>query len=266
MSKTTQLSIFSIALVAIASLSGYYVGLSSAPDSAAASDAPLIGIASLTSDNYVNAVRKSGGIPIVLPNAGGGAPVEHYLKLLDGLLLPGGADIPPSEYGEEPHETVKLLDDDRFQFEKALSRAWIEETDKPLLGICLGAQWINVSSGGSLVQDIPSEFGISHRDRSHDVTLEPDSRLSAIFGETQFEVNSLHHQAVKDIGDNLRIVARCPDGIVEAMESTDPNRFLIGVQWHPEKLMPEDKRQAKLLKAFVSAAAKARASSIRQSR
>ncbi|MEM7012925.1 MAG: gamma-glutamyl-gamma-aminobutyrate hydrolase family protein [Verrucomicrobiota bacterium] len=166
MTKSVKLSIFSVALVAIASLSGYFVGQNSAPSSSTESaEAPLIGIASLTSDNYVNAVRESGGIPIVLPNAGGGAPVEHYLELLDGLLLPGGADIPPSEYGEEPHETVKLLDDDRFQFEKALSRAWIEETDKPLLGICLGSQWINVSSGGSLIQDIPSEYGISHRDR-----------------------------------------------------------------------------------------------------
>ncbi|MDC0314592.1 gamma-glutamyl-gamma-aminobutyrate hydrolase family protein, partial [bacterium] len=174
-----------------------------------------------------------------------------------GLLMPGGADIPPSEYGEEPHETVKILADDRFLFEKALSKAWIEKTDKPMLGICLGSQWINVASGGSLVQDIPTTFGVNHRDVTHGVTLEADSRLSKIFdGDTEFEVNSLHHQAVKDIGNNLRVVAKSPEGVVEATETTDPNRFLIGVQWHPEKLFADDERQRKLIKAFVDAAVK----------
>ncbi len=218
--------------------------------------APLIGIASLTSENYIRAIRDSGGIPVVLPNTDGSTEkINDYLERLDGLLMPGGADIPPSEYGEEAHPTVKLLDEDRFQFEKALAEAWIKRSDKPMLGICLGSQWINVASGGSLVQDIPSEFGVNHRDVSHNVTIEADSRLCKIFGNTDFEVNSLHHQAVRDVGEGLRIVARCPDGVVEATESTDPDRFLIGVQWHPEKLMPENEQQAKLLQAFVKAAA-----------
>ena len=220
---------------------------------------PLIGIASLTSETYIRAVRESGGIPVVLPNTDYSEEViADYLTRLDALLMPGGADIPPSEYGEETHETVKTLDDDRFNFEKAMGRAWIEKTDKPMLGICLGSQWINVLHGGSLVQDIPSEFDVVHRDVTHPVTLEPDSRLARIFGEAEFEVNSFHHQAVRKVGQGLRIVARSPDGIVEATESTDPNRFLIGVQWHPEKLMPEDQRQAKLIKAFVEAAKESR--------
>ena len=88
------------------------------------------------------------------------------------------------------------------------------------------------------------------------VQLEPDSRLSKIFGETEFEVNSLHHQAVRNVGEGLRIVARSPDGIVEATETTDPNRFLIGVPWHPEKLMPENELQKKLIRSFVDAALK----------
>ena len=220
---------------------------------------PLIGIASLTSENYVKAIRESGGIPVVLPNSDFSAEViADYLTRLDALLMPGGPDIPPSEYGESAHETVKRLDDDRFNFEKAIGSAWIEKTDKPMLGICLGSQWINVLHGGSLVQDIPSEFNVIHRDVTHAVTLEPDSHLARIFGETEFEVNSLHHQAVRNVGKGLRIVARSPDGIVEATESTDPNRFLIGVQWHPEKLMPDDPRQAKLIKAFVEAAKESR--------
>lgn len=260
MNQPTRRTLIASALVGVAGFFGFQLGQEHSGQSFRdATDAPLIGIASLTSDSYVRAVRESGGIPIILPNTDGSTEkVAAYLELLDGLLMPGGADIPPSEYGEETHETVKLLDDDRFLFEKAISKAWIEQTDKPLLGICLGSQWVNVASGGTLVQDIPSALGVNHRDVNHEVILEPDSRLSQIFGDTTFEVNSLHHQAVKDIGNGLRIVARCPDGVIEATESTDPNRFLIGVQWHPEKLMPADKRQAKLLKAFVEAAKEAR--------
>ena len=218
-------------------------------------DAPLIGIASLTNDSYVLAIREAGGIPVVLPN-GDGSPerIDEYLKLIDGLLMPGGADIPPSEWGEKPHPTTKLLDDDRYLFEKNLITKWIENTDKPLLGICLGSQWINVAHGGSLVQDIPSEFGVNHREITHPVELEADSRLSKIFGETSFDVNSLHHQAVRSVGKGLRVVAKSPDGIIEATETTDPNRFLIGVQWHPEKLIEEDGKHAKIFRAFVRAA------------
>lgn len=250
----------SIAIIA-STCFGFLIGQNSrddaSPDSGSQTKAPLIGIASLTNDTYVQAIKEAGGIPIVIPN-GDGSPdkIAAYLELLDGLVMPGGADIPPSEWGEDPHPTTKPLAKDRYLFEKALISSWIEKTDKPLLGICLGSQWINVAHGGSLVQDIPSEFGVNHRDISHQVTLEPDSRLSGIFGQTEFEVNSLHHQAVGRIGDGLRVVAKCPDGVIEAIERIDSDRFLIGVQWHPEKLVPENKLQAKLLRAFILASAK----------
>ncbi|MDA7921814.1 gamma-glutamyl-gamma-aminobutyrate hydrolase family protein [Verrucomicrobiales bacterium] len=232
-------------------------GLETKPDF----DAPLIGIASLTNDTYVLAIREAGGIPVVLPN-GDGSPekISEYLELVDGLLMPGGADIPPSEWGEEQHPTTKLLEEDRYLFEKELITKWIEKTDKPLLGICLGSQWINVAHGGSLVQDIPSEFGVNHRDITHLVDLEADSRLSEIFGETSFEVNSLHHQAVRDVGEGLRVVARSPDGVIEATETTEKDRFLIGVQWHPEKLIEEDEKHAKIFRAFIEASTKAKSS------
>ncbi|WP_052572798.1 gamma-glutamyl-gamma-aminobutyrate hydrolase family protein [Haloferula sp. BvORR071] len=226
---------------------------------AALHEAPLIGIASVNADTYVRAVRQAGGIPVILPNYDyDPEAIAGYLDRLDGLLMPGGADIPPAEYGESPHPTIELLDDNRLNFEKALGKAWIEQTKKPLLGICLGSQWINVLKGGSLVQDIPTEIGGNHRATTHLVKLEPNTRLQQIFGESEFEVNSFHHQAVdpSGLGKDLKVAARSPDGVVEATESTDPQRFLIGVQWHPEKLMPADQRQAKLLKAFVEAAAK----------
>ncbi|BCX46843.1 glutamine amido transferase [Haloferula helveola] len=256
--KCTRRAWIASAATVVAGVLGFGIGrwTDEVPARGTAPDAPLIGIASLTDENYSRAVRQAGGIPIVLPNSGeAAADVDRYLELLDGLLLPGGWDIPPEEYGEERHETVEVLDDDRYQFERKLSRAWIERSDKPLLGICLGGQWINVSSGGTLVQDIPSEFdGLNHRSDGHAVILEPDSRLARIFGATELDVNSSHHQAVDKLGKGLRIVARCPDGVVEATETADPDRFLIGVQWHPEKLMPENEQQTKLLKAFVEAA------------
>jgi len=222
-------------------------------------DAPLIGITQPPAHDYVRAVREAGGIPVLLPQTDGDTrTVEAYLERLDGLILTGGADIPPSEYGEQAHPTVRLLADDRFRFERALSRAWIGRSRKPLLGICLGCQWINVSSGGSLVQDIPSATGLDHRVPEHPVVLDAGSRLAAILGEARVMVNSLHHQSVNRVGENLRIVGRCPDGIVEAIETTDPDRFLIGVQWHPEKLSADCEIQRRIFTAFIEAAKAAR--------
>lgn len=255
-------SFLTILAVAASGLLGFQIGHQPAPEiehDLPGDPRPLIGIASLKDETYIRAVRESGGIPVVLPNTNSTPEIiSGYLARLDGLLMPGGEDIPPSEYGEKPHETVRVLDDNRFNFEKSLGSAWIGKTSKPLLGICLGSQWIAVLSGGSLMQDIPSELGGNHRSVTHLVTLESGSRLARIFGETEFEVNSFHHQAVRNSGGGLRVVARSPDGVVEATESTDTNRFLIGVQWHPEKMMPDDQRQAKLIKAFVEAARESR--------
>lgn len=218
---------------------------------------PLIGIASLTGDSYVQAIRDCGGIPVVLPDANGNLDmVASYVGMLDGLLMPGGPDIPPGEWNEQPHPTTKLLDDDRYTFEKALISTWINETNKPLLGICLGSQWVNVAHGGSLIQDIPSEFGVNHRDVTHKISLDPESQLSRILETTELTVNSFHHQAVRNVGHGLRAVAHSEDGIVEATESTNPERFLIGVQWHPEKLIGDDAVQRKLIRAFINASLK----------
>ncbi|MEM9016586.1 MAG: gamma-glutamyl-gamma-aminobutyrate hydrolase family protein, partial [Verrucomicrobiota bacterium] len=223
MKPVTRRWTLSLAGAALAGILGFEIGQRTAPERIDSTGAPLIGIASLSTDLYVRAVRESGGVPVVLPNTDGSIEkVDEYLDLLDGLLLPGGADIPPGEYGEERHETVEVLDDERYQFEKNLGSAWIEKTDKPLLGICLGGQWINVLYGGTLIQDIPSEIGTNHRLTVHEIAVESGSRLHQILGESDLEVNSRHHQAVDDLGKSLRIVARSPDGVVEAIETTDP--------------------------------------------
>jgi putative glutamine amidotransferase len=258
-----RLYYYFILLLAAACWISYVAGESAPKDHTAATPLesrphkPLIGIASLSDSNCVRAIRESGAVPVILPNTDGStAMIDEYLVKLDGLLLPGGPDIPPSEWNEPPHPTTKVLESDRYHFEKALVSAWIKRTKKPLLGICLGSQWINVALGGSLVQDIPSEFGVVHRDTTHHVTLEASSKLATLFGATNFEVNSFHHQAIRNLGEGLRIVAKSPDGIVEATESTDPNRFLIGVQWHPEKLLQTDSRQQALFNAFIDAASR----------
>lgn len=224
------------------------------PSSARKSSKPIIGISTLDKDTYVRAIRQCGGIPVILPMADGSAElVDEYLELLDGLLMPGGDDIHSSEWGEELHPAANLIPDEQYRFEKALVTAWIRKTNKPMLGICLGCQWLSVVHGGSIVQDIPSEFGGHPKEVDHPVILEPDSRLSRIFGETEMMVNSFHHQSVRTPGDGMRVVGRSPDGIVEAIETTDPNRFLFGVQWHPEKFVPGDAVQKRLFEAFIEA-------------
>ena len=265
MPTTRRLLLTSLAL-AVAALFGYQLGRQTAAPPAMppaeTKDRPLIGVTHFDRPDYVAAIHLAGGLPVVLPQqATTPESIARFLETLDGLLMPGGPDIPPSEYGEPPHETVKLLDDQRYQFEKALGSAWIQQTRKPLLGICLGSQWLNVLHGGSLVQDIPSEFHVNHRDTSHPVTLSPDSRLRTIFGTDQLEVNSFHHQAVRRLGTGLRVAATSPEGIIEATEGTDPSRFLVGVQWHPEKMISKDPAQLKIIQALVDAARDARAAS-----
>jgi putative glutamine amidotransferase len=230
-------------------------------------DSPLIGITSVfqetesdtvgkvyTNMSYVNAVLEAGGTPVVLPPVRSEKAIQNYVESLDGMVLVGGMDIPPHVYGEKAHATVDSLTAKRFWFESRLISAWLE-SDKSILGICLGCQFTNVQSGGTLIQDIPSEIGeeIVHRQQggaTHEVRLAKGSRLHKILGDENLVVNSYHHQAVDDVGDNLTIVAHAPDGVVEALEFTS-DRFGIFVQWHPER-MPFEHR-SKIFSAFVSA-------------
>jgi len=195
---------------------------------------------------YIYAVRESGGVPVILPTVTDDALIGRYLQELDGLVLIGGMDIPPKAYGEEPHPTVQVMPTERFNFESRLIRQWYD-SGKPMLGVCLGMQFTNVMRGGTLIQDIPSQVGetVKHRgDRAHHkVIIEKDSRLYRILGATEAVVYSIHHQAVKEVGEGLKISARSIDGVVEALERQD-GRFGLFVQWHPEAMDDVEHRKA----------------------
>ncbi|MHC4109858.1 MAG: gamma-glutamyl-gamma-aminobutyrate hydrolase family protein [Planctomycetota bacterium] len=215
---------------------------------------PLIGITSVYSANnkngttwvdfaYIKAITETGGAPLILPTISEEEIMQRYVDQLDGLVLVGGDDIPPSAYTQQPHETVKIMPMQRYDFERKLISLWWAR-GKPLLGICLGMQFTNVVSGGSLIQDIPSQVGTTVKHRGyHNVKIDPKSSLAKILNSDQAYVYSNHHQAVKDLGRNLKIIARSKDGIPEAMERTD-GKFGLFVQWHPEASDNTEQRNA----------------------
>jgi len=230
---------------------------------------PLIGITSVyktfeddssaytqTNFAYVRAIAENGGVPVVMPTVDDEAIIQRYVKELDGLVLIGGADIPPAAYDETPHETVEPLTSQRYDFERKLIASWLA-SDKPILGVCLGMQFSNVVSGGSLIQDIPSEVGkeVDHR-KYHLVRISPDSSLARLLGTSEARVLSNHHQAVDDVGSDLKIIAWSADGVNEAAERIDGG-FGLFVQWHPESGDDRQQRDA-IYSALVRAAAKAR--------
>lgn len=205
---------------------------------------------------YVQAVTDNGGVPVVLPTIDSEKALAWYLENLDGLVLIGGDDIPPQAYGEQPHETVKPLTPERYEFERKLIARWLTG-GKPVLGVCLGMQFTNVVSGGTMVQDIPSEIGktVDHR-KYHRVRIEPGSVLAKALGGAEASVLSNHHQAVDGLGKNLRVIARSDDGVAEAMERVD-GPFGLFVQWHPEAMTDHVHRDA-IYGALIRACSRAK--------
>lgn len=194
---------------------------------------------------YARAVIKAGGIPLLMPPQDGVA-IDAMLDRVDGLLLIGGADYPPDVYKQEAHQKTVLMHKDRSDFDLSLARKALDRKDLPVLGICAGCQVLNIADGGDLVQDIPSSFAestVSHSSKSgwqsgsgmHGVKLEPESKLAGIYKKQDHQVKSSHHQCVGRVGDGFRVVAKADDGVSEAIEGKDAGRFLMGVQWHPEK-------------------------------
>jgi putative glutamine amidotransferase len=186
---------------------------------------------------YTDAVVGADALPFVVPVLDR-ADAEEVVFSLDGLLLTGGGDVAAGFYEEEPAREAYGVDAARDTWELALAAA-ARTAGLPVLGVCRGAQVLNVAAGGTLIQHLPSRTDEPHReyerDREsvHPVEVEPGSLLAAITGQRSFGVNSMHHQAVANVGSSLRPVAWAPDGVIEAVESND-DRPLLGVQWHPE--------------------------------
>lgn len=192
---------------------------------------------------YVDAIRRAGGVPVVGVVTGDIYEIKSLVSMCDGLLLPGGEDIDMLLFGEEPHRNVNTVIRDRDIFELELFRE-AREQQKPILGICKGLQIITMATGGRLYQDIDTELeGIGCHKQSdtirteyiHSVILDKGSKLYELYATDKIQVNSYHHQAVKSIGEGMKITAKSVDGVIEAIESQDG--MVIGVQWHPEHLV-----------------------------
>jgi putative glutamine amidotransferase len=217
---------------------------------------PLVGLPTLAippgpkpprfgiNQSYVRALVAAGCAPVLIPLLDDDERLRAIYQRLDGIVFPGGADIAPQEYGEEPIGNLNVVEAARDRTELTLAR-WAVADDLPTLGICRGQQVLNVALGGSLYQDLRHQgvTSVDHSDADgrartalmHRVRLEPDSRLAQLIDETNIEVNSLHHQAVKAVAPQLKVTGTSEDGVIEALESDD-RRFLIAVQWHPEEI------------------------------
>jgi len=216
---------------------------------------------------YERAVELAGGVPVRIPLYGTAAEITRSFADCDGILLPGSnADVDPAKFGAERSPRTANADLRREEADRLLLRDAYEHR-KPVLGICYGLQSLNVFCGGSLIQHIPDSLPgetparVNHDAGktvavAHTVDIEPGSRLAGIVRtEAALPVNSSHHQSADGIGNALRVVARCAaDGIIEALEGTDSDHFVIAVQWHPERSVDQDDASRAIFRALVEAA------------
>lgn len=201
---------------------------------------------------YAEAVYAAGGLPVLIPLLADPEYTRWLVARLDGVVLSGSSsDVDPARYQAECSPHVKVIHPEKDAVDTAMVRL-AQETRKPLLGICFGTQAMNVALGGTLVQHL--ETGTSHSDREsrHAVRVEPGTVLARLGGRAgEFQVNTSHHQALDRVAASLRVTARSSDGVIEAVESTDPSRFLIGVQWHPERIWKESGPSRALFEELV---------------
>jgi putative glutamine amidotransferase len=212
--------------------------------------------------HYLDAVIWAGGLPLMIPTTTDADLVQQYVERVQGVLLPGSpTDIDPKHYGAAAHSKLGKLYPERDATDFAILNFADRHPDIPVLGICFGVQSLNVHRGGSLVQDIPAvvEGGVTHDEDDprpparHVVRIARDSIIGRLAGHEEVEVNSYHHQAVANSGTNLRAVAFANDGVVEAVEDTS-GRFVVGVQWHPERNWQNDPLSQSLFLKFIEQA------------
>jgi putative glutamine amidotransferase len=203
-----------------------------------------------TRSTYTRALEVAGGLPVLVPPLEPAA-LEALLGRLDGIVFPGGADVDPAEYGEQRQPKTDVVEElDRLEL--AVAR-WALPTDVPILGICRGQQLLNVAMGGTLIQHLDDHRQPGDRTAlTQTLALTPGSRLAAVFGATQVEVNTMHHQAVKQVARGLHAVAWSKDGTIEGLESHD-HPWLLMVQYHPEELVAFHEPSRRLFAAFVAA-------------
>ena len=217
----------------------------------------------IMNQTYVRTLENLGALPVMIPLNMSEATLYGTFQRLDGLFLPGGEDIDPSNYGEDRHPLLGATDRERDRTELLLTR-WALQEGMPVLGVCRGVQMINVACGGTLVQDLHSERpDLAKHDYfppsferyriSHSIHIEADSHLAQAMGQGH-EVNSMHHQGIGQVGFGLPVVAQAEDGLPEALEAP-ALPFVVGVQWHPEELSKTDQMSANLFYNFVQAAA-----------
>lgn len=215
--------------------------------------------AEVTSRNLVEGVWAAGGEPLMVhPHAPGGVAdpdeVAARLEIADGVLLPGGGDLAAHWTGQHPHPTLYDVDEEQDAFDLAVARIALER-GIPLLAICRGLQVVNAALGGTVVQDMDTEYGEGrhHRHRVHATAVAPDSTLAAVLGE-KLDVSCYHHQCLATLGAGLRVIARASDDVIEAVELEDARGWFLGVQWHPEDTWAENDAQLGVLRALVDAA------------
>jgi putative glutamine amidotransferase len=193
------------------------------------------------SPGYADAVLAAGGLPVLLPPFGKEGEINAFLDRVDGFILSHGLDLDPRRLGLPTHQSVRPMAERREESDRLLVRQLMAR-HMPVIGIGVGMHQLNVACGGTLFVHLPEEQprAMPHSDPScsgphrHAVLLQPGTRLDEIYGGGEIRVNSNHHQAVKTVGARFRVGALAPDGIIEAIEATDPNWFCIGVQWQPE--------------------------------
>ncbi|MBN1852807.1 MAG: gamma-glutamyl-gamma-aminobutyrate hydrolase family protein [Pirellulales bacterium] len=218
---------------------------------------------SFVSADYYDAILQVGGLPMILPPLEKEEDIEAFLDRIDGLLLVGGADLDPRRDGWMLHPAVRLLHQRREIFDRKLVRL-ASDRQIPIFGIGVGMQLLNVAHGGNLFLHIPEDKpnALPHRDfmdpaHRHGLVIEPHSLMEEVYGDGELRVNSMHHMAVDEVAPGFRVTARCPDGVIEAIESMSPDWFALGTQFHPEK-STASALDVRMFEEFVLAARQAK--------